>query len=57
VAITAAQVRQLPGIGEVTGDMRDNSLIVEYDPGQVTAEAIAQSITQSGFTVEGTFAP
>ena len=57
MASTVAQVRQLSGIGEVKGDMGDGSLIVEYDPEQVTPDEIAASINETAFPVEGTFTP
>jgi copper chaperone CopZ len=47
----------LPGIGEVTGDLGTNTLVVSYDPSEVTTEAIIQAVEDTGFMVEGQFEP
>jgi copper chaperone CopZ len=47
----------LPGIGEITGDLATGTLIVTYDPAQVTPEQIMQKIEAVGYRVEGTFEP
>lgn len=57
MAITIAGVRQLPGIDEVTGDLATETLVVTYNPGQVTTEMIIEAIETAGFTVEGQFDP
>jgi len=47
----------LPGIGEITGDLGANTLVVSYNPSQATIETIIQAIEDTGFTVEGQFEP
>lgn len=57
MAITLASIRQLPGIIEVIGDLAAGTVVVKYEPSQVSPEQIAQAIESAGFTVEGTFQP
>jgi copper chaperone CopZ len=47
----------LPGIGEITGDLATNTLIVTFDPAQVTEEAIVEAIESTGFTVKSQLQP
>jgi copper chaperone CopZ len=47
----------LSGIGEITGDLATNTLVVTYDPAQVTEEAIVEAIESTGFIVESQFQP
>ena len=42
---------------EVTGDLAAETVIVTYDPAQVTPEQIVQAIENVDFSVEGTFDP
>lgn len=57
MAITLTSIRQLPGIIEVIGDLAAGTVVVKYEPSQVSPEQIAQAIESAGFTVEGTFQP
>jgi len=47
----------LPGIHEVTGDLATGTLVVTYDPAQVTPEQITKQVEAVGYSVEGTFQP
>ncbi|MFQ5408965.1 MAG: heavy-metal-associated domain-containing protein [Anaerolineales bacterium] len=55
--MTLASVRQLPGISEATGDLATGTLIVTYEPAQVTPDQIAQAVEDVGYAVTGTFQP
>jgi len=57
VATTVAFVRQLPGILKVDGDLEERTLIVVFDPAQVSEADIIQTIEDLGYTVTGTFSP
>jgi hypothetical protein len=46
----------LPGIVNVVGDVRSGTLIVTYDPSQVSPEQITAQI-EKYYTVKGTFSP
>ncbi|MCL4302098.1 MAG: heavy-metal-associated domain-containing protein [Anaerolineae bacterium] len=47
----------MPGIGEITGNLATGTLIVTYDPAQVTPAQIIQKIEAVGYSVERTFEP
>jgi copper chaperone CopZ len=47
----------LPGITEVRGDLLAGTLVVVFEPTQVTPEQIVQAVEQVGYSVEGTFEP
>lgn len=57
MAVTLTAVRQLSGITEVTGDLSAGTLIVTFDPNQVTQDQIIEKIEEVGYSVEGTFQP
>jgi copper chaperone len=46
-------VSKLPGVGAVSADHRANLVGVEFDPAQVTPQAIRAEIEAIGYTVSG----
>jgi copper chaperone CopZ len=57
VATTVAFVRQLPGILDIDGNLSEQTLIVTFDPAQVSKEEIIKTIEDLGYTVTGEFTP
>jgi copper chaperone CopZ len=57
VATTVAFVRQLPGITNIDTSLEAKTLIVTFDPAQVSKEEIVKTIEDLGYTVTGEFDP
>lgn len=55
MATTVAFVRQLPGILSAEGNLSTGTFVVEFDPTQVSAEQIEQTINDLGYKVTGRF--
>jgi copper chaperone len=44
-------VSAVDGVSTVTASHRDNRVVIEYDPGRATREAIAAAIERAGYQV------
>ncbi len=55
--MTLTAVRQLPGVKEVTGDLSAATLVIAFDPTQVSPDQITKVVEKLGYSVEGTFQP
>lgn len=42
-------VRQLPGTGDVSGDVSSRTVRIEYEPSVTAAETIRDALTDIGF--------